>query len=198
MTAVIRAGEGGLSRFQSGFRIAARRDLAVGAGRNARQELGEAQGTIACRGRILPRARSQQFLRGDAPLRCESQNGLVLDLTDSFGFGVVARLTRIGRQASLCSFLRDLDKTPLCRKMDHRFGSAGAASCRVRAHASPPTQRASVYHHGMEHQSAPQIPDDITRVTESDLQADLTTFLDCVAFAEDELAVMRDGQPINE
>ena len=35
----------------------------------------------------------------------------------------------------------------------------------------------------MEH---PQIPDDITRVTEAELRADLTTFLDCVAFAEDE------------
>ncbi len=42
----------------------------------------------------------------------------------------------------------------------------------------------------------PQIPDDITRVTEAELRADLTTFIDCVAYAEDELVVMRDGQPI--
>ncbi len=42
----------------------------------------------------------------------------------------------------------------------------------------------------------PQIPDDITRVTEAELRDGLTTFLDCVAYAEDELVVMRDGQPI--
>ncbi len=47
----------------------------------------------------------------------------------------------------------------------------------------------------MEH---PQIPDDITQVTEAELRASLTTFIDCVAFAEDELVVIRDGQPINE
>ncbi len=41
-----------------------------------------------------------------------------------------------------------------------------------------------VCHRRTEH---PQIPDDITRVTEAELRADLTTFLDCVAFAEDEL-----------
>ena len=29
-------------------------------------------------------------------------------------------------------------------------------------------------------------PDDITRVTEAEFRADLTTFIDCVAFAEDE------------
>ncbi len=52
-----------------------------------------------------------------------------------------------------------------------------------------------VYHHGMAH---PQIPDDITQVTEAELRADLTTFLDCVTFAEEELVVMRDRQPINE
>ena len=45
----------------------------------------------------------------------------------------------------------------------------------------------------MEH---PQIPNDITRVTEAELRADLTTFLDRVAYAEDELVVMRDGQPV--
>jgi hypothetical protein len=50
----------------------------------------------------------------------------------------------------------------------------------------------------VEHQSAPQIPDDITQVTEAELRADLTTFLDCVTFAEEELVVMRDRQPINE
>ena len=50
-----------------------------------------------------------------------------------------------------------------------------------------------MYHRRTEH---PQIPDDITRVTEAELRADLTTFLDCVAYAEDELVVMRDGQPI--
>jgi hypothetical protein len=42
----------------------------------------------------------------------------------------------------------------------------------------------------------PQIPDDITQITEAELRADLTTFIDCVAYAEDELVVMRDGQPI--
>ena len=42
----------------------------------------------------------------------------------------------------------------------------------------------------------PQIPDDITQVNEAELRASLTTFIDCVAFAEDELVVMRDGQPI--
>ncbi len=50
-----------------------------------------------------------------------------------------------------------------------------------------------VYHRPMAH---PQIPSDITRVTEAELRADLTTFLDCVAYAEDELVVMGDGQPI--
>ncbi len=42
----------------------------------------------------------------------------------------------------------------------------------------------------------PQIPDDITRVTEAELRADLTTLISWVAYAEDELVVMRDGQPI--
>ncbi len=50
-----------------------------------------------------------------------------------------------------------------------------------------------VYHLPMAH---PQIPNDITRVTEAELRAGLATFLDCVAYAEDELVVMRDGQPI--
>ena len=39
-------------------------------------------------------------------------------------------------------------------------------------------------------------PDDITRVTEAELREKLSTFIDCVAYAEDELVVMRDGQPI--
>ena len=42
----------------------------------------------------------------------------------------------------------------------------------------------------------PPIPHDITRVTEAELRDDLATFLNCVAYAEDELVVMRDGQPI--
>ena len=40
----------------------------------------------------------------------------------------------------------------------------------------------------------PPIPHDITRVTEAELRDDLATFLNCVAYAEDELVVMRDGQ----
>ncbi len=47
----------------------------------------------------------------------------------------------------------------------------------------------------MAHQLTP-IPHDITKVTEADLQAHLATFLNCVAYAEDELVVTRDGQPI--
>ncbi len=50
-----------------------------------------------------------------------------------------------------------------------------------------------MYHHPMAH---PQIPHDITRVTEAELRAGLTTLLNCVAFAEDELVVMRNGQQI--
>ncbi len=42
----------------------------------------------------------------------------------------------------------------------------------------------------------PPIPHDITKVTEAELRDDLATFLNCVAYAEDELVVMRDGQPI--
>ncbi len=42
----------------------------------------------------------------------------------------------------------------------------------------------------------PPIPHDITRVTEAELRDDLATFLNCVAYAEDELVVMRDGQAI--
>ncbi len=52
-----------------------------------------------------------------------------------------------------------------------------------------------MYHRPMAHQPTP-IPHDITKVTEAELRDDLATFLDCVAFAEDELVVMRDGQPI--
>ena len=49
----------------------------------------------------------------------------------------------------------------------------------------------------MEQQDASrEIPADAVEVTESELRADLATFLDCVAYAEDELVVMRDGQPI--
>ncbi len=47
----------------------------------------------------------------------------------------------------------------------------------------------------MEHQPTP-IPDDVTKVTDAELRADLATFLDCIAYAEDELVVMRDGRPI--
>ncbi len=39
-------------------------------------------------------------------------------------------------------------------------------------------------------------PDDITRVSEAELLDDLTTFIDRVAFAEDELLVTRGGQPV--
>ncbi len=38
-----------------------------------------------------------------------------------------------------------------------------------------------MYHLPMAHA---QIPDDVTQVTEAELRADLTTFLDCVAYAE--------------
>ncbi len=49
--------------------------------------------------------------------------------------------------------------------------------------------RLPVYHRPM---ADPQIPDDVTRVSEAELRANLTTFIDCVAYAEDELVVMRD------
>ncbi len=39
-------------------------------------------------------------------------------------------------------------------------------------------------------------PDDITRVSEAELLDDLTTLIDRVAFAEDELLVTRGGQPV--
>ena len=42
----------------------------------------------------------------------------------------------------------------------------------------------------------PPIPYDITKVTETELRDDLATFLNCVAYADDELVVMRDGRPI--
>ena len=51
------------------------------------------------------------------------------------------------------------------------------------------------YHGPMAHQPTP-IPHDITKVTEAELRDDLATFLNCVAYAEDELVAMRDGQPI--
>lgn len=41
-----------------------------------------------------------------------------------------------------------------------------------------------------------QIPDDITQVTEAELRDGLTTFIDRVAFAEAELVVVRDGEPV--
>ena len=48
----------------------------------------------------------------------------------------------------------------------------------------------------MQAQAIHEIPDDITQVTEAQLRDDLTTFIDRVAFAEDELVVTRDGAPI--
>ena len=48
----------------------------------------------------------------------------------------------------------------------------------------------------MKDQTASQIPDDVLRVTEPELQEKLSTLLDRVAYAEEELVVMRDGQPI--
>ncbi len=41
------------------------------------------------------------------------------------------------------------------------------------------------------------IPDDIARVIEAELRAGLTTYLDCVAFAEDEL-VVRQARPARQ
>ncbi len=41
-----------------------------------------------------------------------------------------------------------------------------------------------------------EIPADVVQVTESELGAGLATFLDRVAFAEDELVVTRAGRPI--
>ena len=51
----------------------------------------------------------------------------------------------------------------------------------------------SVYHRPMAH---PQIPYDVLRVTEPELREKLSTPLDRVAYAEEELVVMRDGKPI--
>ncbi len=42
----------------------------------------------------------------------------------------------------------------------------------------------------------PQIPDDVLRVSEPELGEKLSTLLDRVAYAEEELVVMRDGEPI--
>ncbi len=47
----------------------------------------------------------------------------------------------------------------------------------------------------MAHQLTP-IPDDITQVTEAELREKLSTYIDRVAFAEDELLVTRGGQPV--
>ncbi len=52
-----------------------------------------------------------------------------------------------------------------------------------------------MYHRPMAYQLTPT-PDDITQVSEAQLQNDLTTFIDRVAFAEDELLVTRGGQPV--
>ena len=38
--------------------------------------------------------------------------------------------------------------------------------------------------------------DDITKVTEAELRAELTTFIDRIAFADDELLVTRGGEPV--
>ena len=48
----------------------------------------------------------------------------------------------------------------------------------------------------MQHQQVPQLPDDVLRVTEADLQAKLSTYLDRVTHEDEELVVTRDGQPI--
>ncbi len=48
----------------------------------------------------------------------------------------------------------------------------------------------------MQPQAIHEIPEDITQVTEAQLRDDLTTFIDRVAFAEDELVVTRGGQPV--
>ena len=47
----------------------------------------------------------------------------------------------------------------------------------------------------MAYQLAPT-PEDITRVTEAELREKLSTYIDRVAFAEDELLVTRGGQPV--
>ncbi len=47
----------------------------------------------------------------------------------------------------------------------------------------------------MEYQFTPT-PDDITRVSEAELAEKLSTYIDRVAFAEDELLVTRGGQPV--
>ncbi len=48
----------------------------------------------------------------------------------------------------------------------------------------------------MADQPTSQIPDDVLRVTEPELQEKLATLLDRVAYAEEELVVRRDGKPI--
>ncbi len=50
-----------------------------------------------------------------------------------------------------------------------------------------------MYHQPMPH---PQILDEVIRVTEPELQEKLSTLLDRVAYAEEELVVMRDRKPI--
>ncbi len=44
----------------------------------------------------------------------------------------------------------------------------------------------------MEH----SLPDDVLRVSEAELQAKLSTYLDRVTHADEELVVMREGEPI--
>ena len=51
-----------------------------------------------------------------------------------------------------------------------------------------------VYDRPMVYQLTPT-PEDITQVSEAQLRDDLTTFIELVAFAEDELLVTRGGQP---
>ncbi len=48
----------------------------------------------------------------------------------------------------------------------------------------------------MQSHATDQIPDDVLRVTEPELQEKLPVFLDRVAHAEEELVVLRDGEPI--
>ncbi len=62
------------------------------------------------------------------------------------------------------------------------------AAIRALTRASHP-----VYYRPMAH---PEILNDITQISEAQLRDDLTTFIDRVAFAEDELVVTRGGQPI--
>ena len=55
-----------------------------------------------------------------------------------------------------------------------------------------PNSSLPLYHPGMEH----PLPDDVLRVTEAELQEKLSTYLDRVTHADEELVVMREGEPI--